>query len=251
MYLNECYFINYLGGTGGNFIQQLITRIIHNKNDIITGENGNAHGLELRIYENYYAEQEYYDHIQKNIFSKPIHEYLIPRHENFPVTATDHAVPIWDKMFTKFPNSKNIIIRCNHSNIEKMIANLFFKVNLADPKLYKLLKNNNPYFKNYEDPNLIPNDVIQKYVIDSSNTARNSYITFPYHEDHAIPTEYSDRIFVIKFDDIYNNNSDAVLSQLSLATGKPITDNIRKLYQTYIDRQEKLIDEKMPWIRAY
>ena len=248
MIANETYLISYLGGTCGFFIKQLIIRILHNRNDPILGENGNAHESNLLYYENIKVDSEYHNLTLQNTWEKSILEFVTPHRSIHPMIVSDHCSPNWEYMFENFPNSKNIIIQCNISNLEHILGNMFFKVNILRPNIWARFKNN--FAPTIENPEELTPGIIETFIKTSAMLGRDqAYLKYPFKEGDTIPEIYKDRILVITFDQILNDPN-LIMDKLSTFIGKDLPTNLPNLYQIYLDRQKELIDTKMPWLNT-
>lgn len=146
------------------------------------------------------------------------------------------------ELFKKYPNLQYINIDITDEDLEHVAGNHMFKMWW-----------NSPNSKHYHAEigwalDGVAPDKVRQWI-----TTCPDYINFfkinrvPYRTTDC-PIQLEDYVHTINFKDIYYN-PELVLNILSLATNKPITADVRDLYDTYLGEQRKFLTKFMPWIK--
>lgn len=242
---SEIYFINFLPGTGGNLIKQLLLRILHNKEEYITGKNGNAHSDDFLKLLNVKYDSSYYNIIwQRHKWNKQninAQAYIFSSivDKSNPGIVLDEIPPLWEGMFHKFPEGKNIIIQFEESDIKNILKNLYYKFNIFQWERFK--NQNKKYFYQYDNHNLVPKEKIEEFITNSSiEITKNyrNYIIFPFHTMDTVPNEFSKKILKLNYKDIFNSPQ-KVLHEISEFSSRPIPNKLLEIYNLYLEQQPK------------
>ena len=173
-----------------------------------------------------------------NLLTDNYHTCITPYNtETF--TYAEHPAPNWEKIFAKFPNTKNIIIKVSDDMILRTIANSH----------YKQLGGSNYDERMNEGGICVDTLNHEEYVrqIWSDLTHLDEFIelrfSYPYRSHHIIPEQYKDRVYEIELYDIIHNKQ-KILGVLETVTGIKALPNVHQAYDTYLENQRKLI----PWL---
>ncbi len=243
-FVNELYYIVFLGGTGGNLLAKLLYHIIYSdtKTDdlVITGAAHDDTIFTDRIYSGGLP-----SHNENAVYS-----FMEPKnnHTN-PMIEYDHNAPEWSNLFAKFPNCKAIVITLTKNEAPRVIGNLFFKTICNSKTEYnepwEKLKINHSYLKKYQCPDDVPTELIGEYVKEVTASYEDLFIVSPFKSDSEVPKDC--KIDTIAYYDLIHN-PEKVLLKLAQLTDREIPNQVRSMYQNYIDLQENLVKTKMPWV---
>lgn len=237
--METLYLIIFLGGTGGNFVEQLMSMMLVGKsNNMIIANDASAHTVNIR-----YQCRMSNEYFQNHLNIDNAYKYIDSGYSEKYGILLDHLVPKWDELFSMFPNSQTIIITVPEKKLAPRIAgNMYYKTINVNTHAWHELKNND-IFSIYNSPDDVPVNLLQTHFNDIVNYYDKIY-TAPFNGSIT----YSDnRIHTISYYDMLYNPS-IVLETLSRATGKDVPSGIMIEYQKYLDAQDKLVREKMPWI---
>jgi len=209
----DFYMVSYMNGTSGSFISSLICDFLYGVDNTKFTEEGEAHNRLTRCWYNLKIN----GNKQREFFlinSYPPYEIVMPLHPLNPLVVNTHWFPDFEKLFSIYPKAKPIIITYNVADIPRIKGNFYFK-HLA-----------------------------------KFGTNHDSIINFPlfieFKDDYNIvsPKPY----YTIAMHDILYNK-DKTLNLLSEITNRPITDEIKNIYNEYLKKQEMLVEQKIPWIK--
>lgn len=246
--MKNLYLINFLGGTAGNFIQQLLIRLITKSgSDIQMSINGGAHvdclSFDMPM-----------KHSYQNVTNiEPVYRYFdIDLCFSFDdYIAVDHVPPNWDELFTLYPTCKNIVITLPVSMALRVVGNLFFKstcIQVLEPESnvpWQHMRTNNPMLAQYVRPEDVPIELLENEFRDFASQYDD--VIIPPYDNSTVPNQYKDQICYISYRDIIHD-MDKVLGQLKDFTGLELPERIRDSYQMYLDAQAELVKTKMPWV---
>lgn len=237
--METLYLVLFLGGTGGNFIEQLISMILNGKSDdIVIANDASAHAPHVKYrcrmspgyFENYSNIDKAYKHID------------IEYSEKYGIIL-DHIVPNWNELFSLYPNTQVIVITVPEKNlVPRITGNLYFKTVLPESMGWLDLKSNTE-FSIYNSPDDVPDEILKRYFY----TMIDSYDDLYGHPFNGKEKFDDPRIHTISYYDMLYNPS-IVLDTLSKVTNKDIPPGLMTEYQKYLDAQDKLVREKMSWI---
>ena len=245
--MKNLYLINFLGGTAGNFIRQLLIRMFKSRsNDITFGDNYSAH--ENIVEYDLPVKHEYWQ--MHGV--EPVYKYF-----NTPIVslesyiAVDHLPPNWDELFMLYPTCKNIVITVPITMALRVVGNLFFKticVSGLKPENntpWQDIRKNDPILAQYTRPEDIPIELLE---VGFRDYARHyNTVIIPPYNNYPIPDQYKDRVCYISYYDIIHD-MDKVLNQLKEFTGLELPEGIDRVYKQHQDGQAELVKTKMPWV---
>lgn len=243
----ETYIINWPAGASGSFIASLVAHFVHDDFNSVVSDNGNSHSGKDQIVNNWYI---YPDIFARSYTIDQTHLYIAPRDDTKPFILFDHVIPEWDQLSYQYPKFKNIRVTITPNEVIRMFGNLFFKQFVEeykpnDPTHERWLnvKQFHPYLAKFDRPDEVDEENIKRYLEDCANY----HIPEQWTEDCILPEQYKDKITLVKFYDVIYNK-DKVLETISDITEKPITDKIEDFYQAYLEKQQKLVNTRMPWL---
>jgi hypothetical protein len=249
--MKNLYLINFLGGTAGNFLLQLLTYIVDTKAlPIRLSANGGAHDY-TSLTRNVPNTAKY----REVIGIEPVYKHVdtraidwLPKDTLFMV---DHLPPNWDDLFTLYPECKNIIITLPPHMSLRLAGNMFYKTicgfedDNALNAAWQTMRSTDEQLRQYTYPEEVPYQLLESSFRSFADTYSN-YIISPYNAS-PIPEQYKDQICYISYRDIIHD-MDKVLGQLKDFTGLELPEGIRDSYQMYLDAQAELVKTKMPWV---
>jgi hypothetical protein len=246
--MKNLYLINFLGGTAGNFIRQLLVRLITaNATDLDLSINNGAHVHEFTY--DIPVKQEYW----QLSGTEPVYKYFntLSRIDTKQCIALDHVAPDWDNLFALCPNCKNIIITFPPSMALRVVGNMFFKTICVpvclpeENKAWQNMRSHEPELSQYTYPEDVPVELLEKQFRLFASQYDN-FIVPPY-DNSPVPDQYRDRVCCISYYDIIHD-MDKVLNQLRDFTGLELPEGIDRVYKQYLDAQDELVKTKMPWV---
>lgn len=213
IYPNEGYLVSYFSGSSGAFLSRIIGCLLASDNSVIKEfPNGTAHTFNPYADFNMLFDDDY--HYLSFIDRK----YKL-RNYDHPFIHNEHAVPNWNKLFTYFPNLKNIIITMDERTSGRQILNMEIK-NVGTPS---------------SDVNRLK-ELLRKHELGN----KKPKFLYPYSINDVVPDNKN--IIRIPYYDIIHKK-DSVLSTLSEITQRPIRKNIVQTYDNYLQAQYELY----PW----
>lgn len=211
---SNVYIVSYAPATCGNFVSLVVWSLLeHPEGFHIFSKHGNAH-----MYNPYRENWDIPRH--SNEWKKYIkdnyshHLYKLTKHlnEDKPLIISSHKIPIFDEVFDMYPNAKLIIIQYDFKDIEYIKRLFYYKVTIDTKRI------TNTY---------------EECVVDSEFEIPNNVSKF---KNIEIPEIYKDKICIIKFRDILNEDSE-FLETLGKFVNREVTDGIKKMHRTYLDKQ--------------
>lgn len=237
------YQIIFLGGTAGNFIEQLLSMIISGSTTslYISSGHGAHRPKPINNYRCHLHKSYYTDHLHNDNAYNYISRFQLSK----DVILLDHAVPVWKELFKLYPYSKNIIITVPDKKLVPRISgNLFFKtICNAGPNDPSWVRLKEKHFPMCETPFDVPKELLELYLKSMEHEYSNVYVppfdgSVKYNDERIINISYYDILY----------NGQVVLEQLSNLTKKTLPECIETEYQKYLDAQDELVRAKMPWI---
>lgn len=240
------YLINFLGGSSGAFLTSLVCQIVDkpiDDQDIIFGSNGDSHDLSDLHTGNSSIQGGQYD-------MTDIPQYIVkrPKDPNRPLVMLDHCIPVYDDLYSIFPECKNIVITVPKSMYIRLCGNMFFKNTISgypgNIKFWQEQLRLLPYLNNIENPIDVPLDVAQKYITDYAKGFKTGDF---YSPEFITDEKYKKHVCRINFYALIHN-PDIVLDQLSNITEKPILPEHINFYTRYLEKQQEMVSRNMPWL---
>lgn len=247
----DTYIVHWPLGAGGAFLISIVYNMIDPNVRLTTnfGKNGDAHDITLDrcggtwdsvtgdLYWNNHADRPHATPIYEIVRRNPGSEFFM---------LYDHVPPDYDRMFSILPNCKNIVITADERVIPRTLGAFFYKVNAGDPpntEFWEREKQVFPYLRGINNAIDMPTEVAKMYFDDTIS----GFPRLPFYHDFKIPEAYKNNILEITYYDLIHEKN-KVLSLMSAFIGAPITDEIHNFYDVYLEKQQELIDTRMPWI---
>jgi len=225
------YLINYMGGMSGAFLTSIVHNLFYTPKNLEVSESGNAH----HSLDRYDTNWDRNSTLGYNINVTKIYDYLRPIDNSKPLIACDHGKPDFDRLFSIYPNAKVLTITCDLNEMNPvyiLMRMLKFEGNMFYNEHMKGSFTDRP--ANYTD--LTPEQC--EIFFSKSHTVKPD----DYFNNKNIPSEYSDKIYFIEWEDIlFKQNK--LLTQLENITGQKRNDQIIIDYQNYQNAQLKFFDK--------
>jgi hypothetical protein len=264
------YYVIYAPGAGGSFLRLLVYSLYYPNELNYSFSKANAHydvPLKIKNDRNYVSESipkkildkkkledpnfvykfRYQHHLFYKRHSAVEFELAEPLDESRPLVFTNHIPISFNRYKIRFPLGKILIISHTPKEEKLIRGNFFYKSiryvvadmnDLSVSYLNQWKKICRLHNISTENPMDATTEEVDKYL--SSFEENFQYVDlgkfYDYHSD----------IYEFKFYDIMNNK-DKTLNDLSIITGKDINEGTVNLYESYLNSQRKLLEEKMPW----
>jgi len=252
----ETYVVAFEAGASGNFIKTLLYQFIYGQLPYTNSQYGKSHNGYNRL-KNYddtlrlsvqKSSDRPYDHSQpaKTVDRIEPFNYIInnPKDPLQPFITVEHLQPDFERLFTKFPLAKVLIITVPEDLGPRVGGNIFYKTIIDDyetNKWYKerwvRYKEENIELANFSHPKEVPINLIELV------TKRYK----PLIPQVIVPKEYTQNVFIITLKELLYDK-DKVLNILKSMTNKPITAHHKKYYDLYLEKQQELVKNYMPWV---
>lgn len=219
----EIYLINYPFGMPGSFIEVLVKQFVQASFIDIDFPDGDSPDIVQ----------------ESGIIISSTHDYTTTRLLNpdigfeekywfHPYVVAEEIIPVWDQLYKKYSNLKNILITIDHRMYKRYLLDSYVKKNLISNNAERWM-----------------ND-IQNHCLDESDSAwiwftKSMY--WPYRANDVIPEELAGKVYRLNLYDIIHNK-EVVLDDLSVITNSPINSAITETYDNYLAAQVKLY----PWL---
>jgi hypothetical protein len=258
----ECYNIVFHGGCRGNFLGALMQCFVDSY-PIPISKYGSCH-FDKRCGLNYdstsmiaYSQAQYFS-------QAPKFKTLRPRYIDQPFIIMDHMVIDYDEFIQVFPKGKTIVVTYTREDLPSLRANLLFK-NIVEPiavmighqtlndyssvthttrkqamNIWKSFTSEYlPEFKNkMPHPNSLSKEDCLKFIYKELETL-NYKVTFPPFE---IPEHHKNHIFALPYNKIISDK-EYVLDFISNLMNRPISDEVIKSYDRYIEAQQPIYEK--------
>lgn len=241
MHFNVNYLTSYRHACCGHFIQIILGSIVTNKpKQILTfPDDGTARNvMGANQFGSIFSRFKY--NLLPN-YIPPIHnfhEYCIPKN-NCAFSWAEHSPPNWELMFSKFPRTKNILIKVSDDMILRVLANSHYK-QLDNPVYIKKLQDSGIDVYNMGHQGVV--QLTYETMVQADERIDDMFL-YPFRSKHIVPKEYSDRVYEIELYDIIHNK-EKVLDILERVTGIKPHENVYLSYENYLNKQRELI----PWL---
>jgi hypothetical protein len=239
----ETYYVVWLGGTSGAFISMCLYNMTTKETEIVLSEHGNAHINQKLINNNYLITNE---------GSGKIYNCVSPKFKNVPLIFVDHEPIIeFDKLFTRYPKCKVIIVHVHDKMIERLLGNMYYKnwcdLDYVSGSSGMWGKIRAREMSEYDDPKDVPMELVKNFLQKMASVYIKDNKDPFFFSKGNLPEEYKNSIFYIDFYDIIHNMH-KVLSQLSDITGRPVSKFLEEQALNYQLKQVELVNSKLPWI---
>lgn len=249
--MRETYLVNWLGGTSGAFLTSLLHQIVTKpltEEEIIFSENGNSHKVADKREYNIRINPKW--EVQKNATDVPVYLKQCHRNQSKPLVMVDHNIPIYEDLFNRFPECKNIVVTRSKDMLFRLRGNMFFKNTCegfpGNKEFWEGIRILHESIADYEDPRDVPIEKAEIFIKELCRQWPEHNHMF-YNDDYPVPEEYKNNVLRIRFYDLIHN-SNLVLNQLSALTNKPILPGVEQFYAKYLEAQDTLVKTKMPWL---
>jgi len=210
---NDTYLISFETGTCGVFIKTMLEQIIAQDHPAYQEvlEFPNSHAHDVNFFKRPLMDDHFYTFVASE-YEGEINSYqsAISVNHDKPLIYRDHMVPNWDLLFSKFSNSKNIVITFSEDMVEYVATFRYHK-----------------YESQFE---WAKETDMWKWHIDK--------FPFSYKYPLVKPKQYEDRIIEIRFKDILFNK-EKVLNVLANITNRSIPNFVNESYDNYLNAQQK------------
>ena len=211
---NETYLISFETGSCGVFIKTMLEQIIAQDHiayqEIL--EFPNAHAHDVNFFKRPLMDEHFYT-FTATLYEGNVNSYesAIDADHGKPLIYRDHNAPNWELFFTKFINSKNIVITFTEE-MEKYVATF-------------------GYYKYHINMGWDITDNILRWVGHG----------FPYSYKFPLikPKEYAERIIEIKLEEILFDKQ-RVLDILSNISNRSVPTFVDKSYDNYVKAQREI-----------
>lgn len=174
-----------------------------------------------------------------------------------PALLVVHVVPDFEKIYSKFPNAKTIVISYTIDDIPEIVSNSLLKNGLeyfvdkalGMPVNADVIFLKNRYNKKFNQDFVgqeIPFDIKKEFFLDYINLL-GPKIKSTFYTDPIVPDKYKDRVLILPFHEMMHDKN-KVLDQISKITGRPIKDTVVSFYDDYLMGRADLIKNHMPWV---
>lgn len=174
-----------------------------------------------------------------------------------PALIVVHMPPDFEKVYSRFPNAKIIVISYTIDDIPEIISNNllkngieYFVDNTSDipinPDVIFLKKRYKEKFKQDFAGQEIPIDVKKEFFLEYSNIL-GPKIKSTFYTNPIVPDKYKDRVLILPFHEMMHDKN-KVLDKISKITGRTIKDTMVSFYDDYLMGRADLIKNHMPWV---
>lgn len=244
----EGYFVCYTAGTSGAFVASLVAQIVNNtQRPFAFTMNGNSHanmldangGLDWGKAPSPISSEYFY----KNIFTFD---------SRLPMVMQSHIMPAWNILEERWPGFKAVIITHTIKDLDEIAANLFYKyyyddfeVSAKNAFMDIIMQNQTIFGRIIQHPSELSEDEIKVFMkILVYHKLTDGYV-YP-----KVPEKYLDSTLLLPYKDVVTDKNKTI-DALTKFLGKPAPQITYDNYEAYLEYQNKLINEKASWLKAY
>lgn len=234
----NAYLILFPAGGSGNFILSMLGKFYYNSK-LNLSDTGDAHKKGFT-----------YNHesSSSNLWAKlvmtlkvPSFKIVNPNDETLPVFFIEHFISDFDIFFERYPKGKIIIITSTEKDILRMRVSAFIKSFLRNYNKKVFNKNWEDFLKkNKQFINKDPNKFTEK-------DYREMLILAGDNNQYYTEFQTDKEIYFLPYNKIITDMN-YTLDLLSKVAEKPITEDIRNDYLSYLSKQEQTLTEYAPWL---
>ena len=206
------YIVCYLPGTSGKFVSSVLWKMLNDDGKEIQYTEHNSAHIETPWWENR-------EEVESAPLDLTLFKWLELKDTDISLT---HVYPDFDEIRNRLLTAKVILISPRHEDTLEVTHNWIYKNN-NDPDIWY--------------------DIVHKGLVRGSVNPKDSQMFIYDFYNPSVPEDLKDRVFVVKYADLYEQNEDGSFKFLNFLhdlTKQPITDTVYASYKKYVDNRNKL-----------
>lgn len=242
-------------GASSHFTKKLVASFYNSNTHFNVGQMGDAHNFDPEDNLKYTRNDSF--KLNMGQFNPIVETDFEPIDKNKPFIIASHTFYFnFQNFYKKYPLTKSIFITITDKDLYRLKVNIYYKNFVPGIEVYNIkhclitwahYKKNYNFMKDKEKPSDITQDELKHIITNEINF--NKELFFPFKEGTAIGKN-DPKIMRLPYRQLLND-PELTLKQISDFLDKPINDNVKQYYSSYLEAQTNFINKHAFWVSDF